>query len=46
MKDIIKERIALADIALITFILILISGFDYDVIEKNMPIMELVLIVL
>ena len=45
MKDIIKERIALADIALITFILILISGFDYDVIEKNMPIMELVLIV-
>jgi small-conductance mechanosensitive channel len=45
MKDIIKERIALADIALITFILILIFGFDYDVIEKNMPIMELVLIV-
>jgi small-conductance mechanosensitive channel len=45
MKDIIKKHIALADIAGITFILILIFGFDNDVIEKNIPIMVLVFIV-
>ena len=44
MKDIIKH-IALADIALFTFILILFFGFDNDVIDKNMPIIALILIV-